>query len=87
MSEEEGYEAEDQEEAPAEAAGGGGKSKTTALILSVFGGLGLDRFYLGYIGLGVLKLCTLGGCGIWTVIDFIMIATGKLKDADGNDLV
>lgn len=62
------------------------KSWTVALILSIFGGLGLDRFYLGYIGLGILKLITFGGCGIWTLIDFIMIAMNKLPDAEGRPL-
>lgn len=63
------------------------KSFTTALILSILlGGLGVDRFYLGYTGLGILKLITVGGCGIWQLIDIIMIATGKLKDANGNEL-
>lgn len=58
-----------------------------ALLLSIFlGGLGVDRFYMGYIGLGVLKLLTLGGCGIWSIIDVILIATRKLPDADGNEL-
>lgn len=62
------------------------KSKTTALILSVLcGGLGIDRFYLGYIGIGVLKLLT-GGCfGILWIIDIICIATGSLCPADGSD--
>ena len=62
------------------------KSKTTALILSaVVGGLGVDRFYLGYTGIGVLKLLT-GGCfGILWIIDIINIATGKLKPADGSE--
>ena len=61
------------------------KSKTTALILSVLvGGLGIDRFYLGYTGMGILKLLT-GGCfGILYIIDIINIATGKLIPADGS---
>jgi len=61
------------------------KSKTTALILSVLlGGLGVDRFYLGYTGMGVLKLLT-GGCfGVLYIIDIINIATGKLVPADGS---
>jgi len=60
---------------------------TTTLVLSIFlGGLGVDRFYLGYIGLGVLKLLTFGGCGIWWLIDLILIATKKLPDAQGRPL-
>ena len=61
------------------------KSKTTALILSILvGGLGIDRFYLGYTGMGVLKLLT-GGCfGVLWIIDIINIATGKLLPADGT---
>ena len=63
------------------------KSKTTAIILSILlGTLGVDRFYMGYIGLGVLKLITAGGFGIWWLIDLIMIITGKLKCADGSEL-
>ncbi len=63
------------------------KSNTTALILSIFlGGIGVDRFYLGYVGLGILKLITGGGFGIWWIIDIIMIATKKLKDSKGLEL-
>ena len=65
----------------------GDKDFLTALLLSIFlGGLGVDRFYLGYTGLGILKLCTLGGCGVWAIIDIIFIATGKLNDAQGRPL-
>ncbi|MBA7716628.1 hypothetical protein ES703_125702 [subsurface metagenome] len=47
-----------------------------ALLLSIFlGGLGIDRFYMGYIGTGILKLVTSGGFGIWWLIDLILIAT------------
>jgi hypothetical protein len=63
------------------------KDWLTALLLSLFvGTLGIDRFYLGYIGLGVIKLITLGACGIWTLIDLILIAVGSLDDANGLPL-
>lgn len=63
------------------------KEWTMALILSfLLGGLGVDRFYLGYTGLGVAKLLTLGGCGIWSLIDFIMIAMRKIPDSEGRPL-
>lgn len=57
----------------------------TALLLSFFlGGLGVDRFYLGYTSLGVLKLLTCGGCGVWALIDLILIICNTLPDADGR---
>lgn len=63
----------------------GSKSKVVAMILSFFvGGLGIDRFYLGYTGLGVAKLLTLGGLGIWALIDFIMVCMGSIQPADGS---
>jgi len=63
------------------------KSKTTMILVSLFlGAAGIDRFMLGYTGLGILKLCTIGGCGIWALIDFIRIITGGLKMRDGTPL-
>ena len=41
----------------------------------IFGQLGVDRFIMGHVGLGILKLITMGGCGIWWLIDLILIAT------------
>jgi TM2 domain-containing membrane protein YozV len=63
------------------------KSWVVALILSIlFGSLGVDRFYLGYIGLGAVKLITCGGLGIWWLVDLILIAMNNLPDANGNPL-
>lgn len=64
------------------------KSKQTALFFSIFTGvLGVDRFYLGYTALGVLKLLTAGGLGIWALIDFIRIGVDSLRPADGSPWV
>lgn len=65
-----------------------GKDWLVALLLSIFlGSLGVDRFYLGYTGLGILKLITCGGVGVWWLIDLILIATGSMKDSNGQLLV
>lgn len=63
------------------------KSYLVAWILSYFlGFLGIDRFYLGYTGLGIAKLLTFGGCGIWAFIDWILIFAGVTKDSQGRPL-
>lgn len=59
---------------------------TTLLISFFLGQLGIDRFFLGYTTLGVLKLITCGGCGLWWLIDVILLATGGMTDADGRPL-
>lgn len=59
----------------------------TCLLLCWFLGVfGVHRFYTGFTALGVIQLLTLGGCGIWTLIDFIIIASGNYKDAQGNPI-
>lgn len=64
------------------------KSKTTALILSILlGGLGVDCFYLGYTGIGILKLLTAGCFGILSLIDIINIACGNLQPADKSKYI
>jgi len=63
------------------------KEFLVALLLSIFlGTLGVDRFYMGYVGLGILKLITAGGCGVWWLIDVILIANKSLKDSNGQPL-
>lgn len=56
----------------------------TLLFCLFFGYLGVHRFYVGKTGTGILQLLTGGGCGVWWIIDLIMIVCGTFKDADGN---
>ena len=63
------------------------KSWVVALLLSIFVGfLGVDRFYVGNIGLGIVKLLTCGGLGIWALIDIILFALDRIKDSNGLPL-
>ena len=63
------------------------KEYVVARLLSIFlGTLGVDRFYTGQIGLGIGKLLTAGGCGIWWLIDAILYATRGVTDSNGLPL-
>lgn len=63
------------------------KNWLATLLLCLFlGGIGVHRFYVGKVGTEILQLITLGGCGIWTLIDLIMIITGSFTDKDGNKI-
>ena len=63
------------------------KEYVVALLLSIFlGTLGVDRFYTGQIGLGIGKLLTAGGCGVWWLIDAILYATRAVTDSNGLPL-
>jgi len=61
------------------------KKRTVALVLCFFFGvIGIHRFYVGKTGTGIAQILTLGGIGIWALIDLIMILVGSFTDADGK---
>jgi TM2 domain-containing membrane protein YozV len=63
------------------------KEYVPAVLLSYFLGMfGVDRFYVGHVGLGVAKLLTLGGLGLWALVDFFLVLFGKVRDKSGLPL-
>lgn len=56
----------------------------TLLFAWFLGAFGIHRFYTGNVAIGIAQLLTLGGCGIWTYIDFILICFNKFKDGKGR---
>lgn len=74
-----------EDELSSPAAAGEGKSQVIALVLAaLIGGLGIHRFYLGYTWQGIVQLLTLGGCGVWALIDLVRIITGDLQPKGGT---
>lgn len=65
----------------------GEKSWTATAVLSfLVGWLGIHRYYTGYYLIGVVQMLTFGGCGLWALIDLIMILLNKFQDAKGQPL-
>lgn len=58
----------------------------TVLLAFFLGPFGIDRFYLGHTWLGAAKLLTIGGLGIWWLVDLVLIAVKMVKDSEGRPL-
>jgi TM2 domain-containing membrane protein YozV len=58
----------------------------TALLCFFLGVFGIHRFYVGKIGTGILQLVTLGGLGIWALIDLVIIICGNFTDKEGRKI-
>lgn len=58
----------------------------TMLLCWFLGVFGIHRFYTGYIVIGIVQLLTLGGCGIWALLDLVSICLGNYKDVSNREL-
>jgi TM2 domain-containing membrane protein YozV len=58
----------------------------TLLLCFFLGAFGIHRFYVGKIGTGILMLLTMGGLGLWALVDFIFIAVGSFTDKEGHPI-
>lgn len=58
----------------------------TLLLCTLLGVFGAHRFYVGKIGTGLLQLLTLGGLGVWVLVDMVLLITGAFRDGEGDRL-
>lgn len=62
------------------------KDPVITLVISIVGGsLGIDRFFIGDTGLGIAKLLTCGGLGVWTIVDWFLIM-GRTREVNTTRL-